>query len=222
MLEIRKKISPSILSADFSCLGRQISELEKAGADYIHIDVMDGHFVPNISVGSLIVEAARKVTNLPLDVHLMIENPDLFVDDFAGAGSTILTVHPEACCHIQRTLKVIKDSGMTPAVALNPSTPLCFLDHILDDVEMILIMTVNPGFGGQKFISSMVPKIRQLKAKLEAAGRMIPVEVDGGICLENIKDVSDAGADIFVSGSGILKTDDYLSTITGMKKLIGV
>jgi ribulose-phosphate 3-epimerase len=182
---------------------------------------MDGHFVPNISVGTLIVEAARNSTTLPLDVHLMIENPDLFVDSFAKAGSTILTVHPEACCHVQRTLKLIKDSGMQPAVALNPSTPLCFLDHILDDVEMILIMTVNPGFGGQKFIPSMIAKIRQLKARLKTAGRIIPIEVDGGIIMENIKDASDSGADIFVSGSGILNSDDYQSTITGMKKLIG-
>jgi ribulose-phosphate 3-epimerase len=215
-----KKISPSILSSDFSCLGKEIKALEEAGADYIHIDVMDGHFVPNITVGPLIVESAGKATNLPLDVHLMIENPDFYISDFAKAGSTILTVHPEACKHLQKTLKIIKEYGVQPAVALNPATPLCFLDHILDDVEMILIMTVNPGFGGQTFISAMIPKIKELRSLLDSAGKKIPIEVDGGIVVENIRAAADAGADIFVSGSGVLKTGDYKKTISKMKELI--
>ena len=218
---MKKEISPSILSADFSCLEKEIKSVEDAGADYIHIDVMDGHFVPNITVGPLIVEGVKKVTKLPLDVHLMIENPDLYIESFASAGSTILTVHPEACYHLQRTLQAIKDRGMQPAVALNPATPLCVLDHIMNDIEMILIMTVNPGFGGQKFIPSMLSKIEKLRALLDEASRKIPIEVDGGIVVENIKKVAQAGADIFVSGSGVFKTTDYKKTISEMKNKIG-
>lgn len=217
---MKKLIAPSILSADFCCLEKEIKAVEAAGADYIHIDVMDGHFVPNITVGPLIVEAAQKSTTLPLDVHLMIESPDRYIDDFAQAGSTILTVHPEACRHLQRTLACIKDKGVKPAVALNPSTPLCAVENILEYVEMILIMSVNPGFGGQQFISSMIPKIKKLKAMLEEAGVNIPIEVDGGIIVDNIAQVSAAGADIFVSGSGIFKTGDYKKTISEMKRKI--
>lgn len=217
---MKKKIAPSILSADFSCLGKEIRAMEQAGADYIHIDVMDGHFVPNITIGALIVEAARKVTELPLDVHLMIESPEAHIAAFAKAGSSILTVHAEACCHLQRTLQAIKEQGMRPAVALNPATPLCMLEHVLDDAEMILIMTVNPGFGGQKFIASMLPKIKSLKEMLNRSGKDIPIEVDGGIVVKNIQEVSQAGADIFVSGSGVFKTPDYKKTISEMKRLI--
>jgi ribulose-phosphate 3-epimerase len=215
---MKKLIAPSILSADFTRLGKEIQAVEAAGADYIHIDVMDGHFVPNISVGPLMVEAARRCTRLPLDVHLMIENPDRYIDDFVNAGSTILTVHPEVCYHLQRTLKVIKERGARPAVAVNPATPLCALEHVLGDVEMILIMTVNPGFGGQKFIPAMLPKVRQLKEMLARAGVSVPIEVDGGIVVDNIAEVSRAGGDIFVSGSGIFKTADYAATIAEMKK----
>ncbi len=215
---MQKKIAPSILSADFSCLGEEIRLLEEAGADYIHIDVMDGHFVPNITIGPLIVEAARTATGLPLDVHLMIENPDAYIDMFAEAGSSILTVHPEAVYHLHRTLQHIKSRGVIPAVSLNPATPLSVLDHILDDVEMILIMTVNPGFGGQKFIPAMIDKITALKQKILSAGKNIPIEVDGGIVIGNIEDAARAGADIFVSGSGILKTPNYAHTIAEMKK----
>lgn len=217
---MKQKIAPSVLSADFSCLAQQIQSVELAGADYIHIDVMDGHFVPNITVGPLLVEAARRSTKLPLDVHLMIENPDAYIDAFATAGSSILTVHPEACRHLQRTLRMIKDRGVIPAVALNPATPLCMLDHILDDVDMILIMTVNPGFGGQQFIASMLPKIKALKTLLDRMNKNISIEVDGGIVVDNIREVAQAGADIFVSGSGIFKTPDYKKTITEMKRLI--
>lgn len=217
---MKKRISPSILSADFSKLGQEVKELENAGADYVHIDVMDGHFVPNITIGPLVVDAVKKVTTLPLDVHLMIENPDLYIDAFATAGSDILTVHAEACYHLHRTLQAIKDKGIKAAVSLNPATPLGVLDHILEDVDMVLIMTVNPGFGGQKFIRPMLDKIRDLKRKIEKAGLEIAIEVDGGIVLDNIKEVSDAGADIFVSGSGILNTPDYEKTILEMKKII--
>lgn len=215
-----KKIAPSILSADFSCLEKEVKAAEEAGADYIHIDVMDGHFVPNISIGPFIVEAVRRVTNLPLDVHLMIENPDSYIDAFAKAGSTILTVHPETCHHLQGTLQTIEDHGVKPAVALNPATPLCVLDHILEDVEMILIMTVNPGFGGQKFMPAMLPKIEKLRDMLNKAGQKISIEVDGGIVVENIQAVSKAGGSVFVSGSGVFKTPDYKKTISEMKKRI--
>ena len=217
---MKKLIAPSILSANFACLEKEIKAVEAAGADYIHIDVMDGHFVPNITVGSLIVEAAKRCTTLPLDVHLMIENPDFYIDEFAKAGSSVLTVHPETCRHLQRTLRCIKDKGVKPAVALNPATPLCALEHVLTDVEMILIMTVNPGFGGQKFISTMLPKIRKLKQMIDSAGRIIPIEADGGIVVANIAEVSKAGGDVFVSGSGIFKTGDYKKTISEMKKSI--
>jgi ribulose-phosphate 3-epimerase len=179
---------------------------------------MDGHFVPNITVGPLIVEAARRCTRLPLDVHLMIENPDCYIEDFIAAGSAILTVHPEVCRHLQRTLTLIKDRGARPAVALNPATPLCTLEHVLSDVDMILIMSVNPGFGGQKFIPAMLPKVRQLKEILAGAGVNVPIEVDGGIVVDNIAEVSRAGGDIFVSGSGVFKTADYAKTIAEMRK----
>ncbi len=219
---MKKRISPSVLSADFTCLGDEIKRLEQAGADYIHIDVMDGHFVPNITIGPFIVEAARRATGLPLDVHLMIENPDQYLDAFADAGSSILTVHPESTYHLQRTLQRIRSRGVRPAVVLNPATPLCMVDHVLDDIDMVLIMTVNPGFGGQSFIPSMLPKIRQLRAKLDEAGKDIDIEVDGGIVSENIGEVAAAGANVFVSGSGILNTPDYAQTIREMKKRIGV
>jgi len=219
---MKKLIAPSILSADFTCLEKEIRAVEQAGADYIHIDVMDGHFVPNITVGPFIIEAAKRCTNLPLDVHLMIENAELYIADFVNAGSSILTVHPEACRHLQRTLKCIKDKNVKPGVALNPATPLCAIEHILDDTEMILIMTVNPGFGGQKFISAMIPKIKMLKNMLNTAGKIIPIEVDGGIVVDNIAEVANAGGDIFVSGSGIFKTADYKKTISEMKKRINI
>ena len=218
---MKKLISPSILSADFSILGEEVKQLESAGADYVHIDVMDGHFVPNITIGPLVVDAVKKVTPLPLDVHLMIEDPDLYIDAFAKAGSSILTVHAEVCTHLHRTLQAIRDKGVKAAVSLNPATPINVLDHVLEEVDMILIMTVNPGFGGQKFIQPMIQKIKDLKLKIEKAGLEIAIEVDGGIVLENIKAVSDAGADVFVSGSGILNTPDYKKTISEMKKLIG-
>ncbi|MFC1591805.1 ribulose-phosphate 3-epimerase [Thermodesulfobacteriota bacterium] len=215
---MQKKISPSILSADFSRLGEEIQALEAAGADYVHIDVMDGHFVPNITIGPLVVAAAKKVTGLPLDVHLMIETPDRYIDAFADAGSSLISVHPETCYHLQRTLRAIRDRGMQSAVALNPATPLSVLDYVLDDLDMILIMTVNPGFGGQKFVPAMMQKIEALKTMLTEQGRSIAIEVDGGVVVDNIGAVGRAGADVFVSGSGILNTPDYAATIKEMKK----
>ena len=217
---MKKAISPSILSADFSRLGDEIRAVAAAGADYIHIDVMDGRFVPNITIGPLIVEAARRATDVPLDVHLMIENADAYIDAFAQAGSAILTVHAETGYHLQRTLQVIRDKGMKPAVALNPATPLSVIEYVLDDVDMILLMTVNPGFGGQKFIPAMLHKIRRLRDMLDSLDYDIAIEVDGGIVVDNIKEVRAAGADMFVSGSGIFKTTDYGQTIAQMKSLI--
>ncbi len=217
---MKKAISPSILSADFSRLGDEIRAVAAAGADYIHIDVMDGRFVPNITIGPLIVEAARRATDVPLDVHLMIENADAYIDAFAQAGSAILTVHAETGYHLQRTLQVIRDRGMKPAVALNPATPLSVIEYVLDDVDMILLMTVNPGFGGQKFIPAMLHKIRRLRDMLDSLDYDIAIEVDGGIVVDNIKEVRAAGADMFVSGSGIFKTPDYGQTISQMKSLI--
>jgi len=217
---MKKAISPSILSADFSRLGDEIRAVAAAGADYIHIDVMDGHFVPNITIGPLIVEAARRVTEAPLDVHLMIENAEGYIEAFARAGSSILTVHAETGYHLQRTLRAIRDAGMRPAVALNPATPLSVIENVLDDIDMVLIMTVNPGFGGQQFIPAMLEKIRRLREMLDALGCDIAIEVDGGIVVDNIKEVCQAGADMFVSGSGIFKTPDYAKTIAEMKRRI--
>jgi ribulose-phosphate 3-epimerase len=217
---MKKAISPSILSADFSRLGEEIRAVAAAGADYIHIDVMDGHFVPNITIGPLVVEAARRVTEVPLDVHLMIENADAYIDAFARAGSAILTVHAETGYHLQRTLRTIRDRGMKAGVSLNPATPLSAIDYVLDDVDMILIMTVNPGFGGQQFIPAMLHKIRRLRDMLDSLDYDISIEVDGGIVVDNIQEVCAAGADMFVSGSGIFKTPDYAKTIAEMKRQI--
>jgi ribulose-phosphate 3-epimerase len=207
------KIAPSILSADFAILGDEVRAVEKAGADYIHVDVMDGHFVPNITIGPLVVEAVRPVTSLPLDVHLMIDNPDLYIDDFAKAGSDIITVHAEAGNHLHRSIQLIRDSGCRPAVSLNPATPLDVIEYVLDDLDMVLIMTVNPGFGGQKFIPAVLPKIEKLRGMILKRGLETDIQVDGGVNAETIGDVSSAGANIFVAGSAIFNTDDYNEAI---------
>ena len=212
------KIAPSILSADFAILGDEIKAVEEAGADYIHVDVMDGHFVPNITIGPLVVEAVKPVTSLPLDVHLMIENPDLYIGDFAKAGSDIITVHAEAVSHLHRSIQLIRDSGCSPAVSLNPATPLDVIEYVLDDLDMILIMSVNPGFGGQKFIPSALPKIEKLREMIEKRGLEIDIEVDGGVNAETIGDVSSAGANIFVAGSAVFNTDDYKEAIRILKE----
>lgn len=214
-----KKIAPSILSADFSRLGDEIRAVEAAGADYIHIDVMDGHFVPNITIGPLIVQAARRVTSLPLDVHLMIENPDLYIPEFAAAGSDIIVIHAEATNHLHRSIQLIKSFGKKAGVSLNPGTPLNVLDYIIDDLDLVLLMTVNPGFGGQSFIDACLPKIHSLRAMLDQHGSEAELEIDGGIKPANIARISHAGADVFVAGSAVFGAPDYAATIAEMKRL---
>ena len=216
-----KKLAPSILSADFSRLGDEIKAVEEAGADYIHIDVMDGHFVPNITIGPLVVEAIKNVTKLPLDVHLMISNPDKYIKDFIKAGSSILSVHAETCPHLQRTINHIRELGIKPAAVLNPSTSLSTLEYILEEVDMVLLMTVNPGFGGQKFISSMIPKIKKLRKLIDEKHLPVELEVDGGINLDNISKVVKPGADVIVAGSAVFKSKDCKETVMQMKKKLG-
>jgi ribulose-phosphate 3-epimerase len=214
-----KKIAPSILSADFSRLGDEIRAIEAAGADYVHIDVMDGHFVPNITIGPLLVEAARRVTTLPLDVHLMIENPDRYIPDFAAAGADIIVVHAEAVNHLHRTIQLIRSLGKRAGVSLNPATPLHALDYVLEDLDLVLLMTVNPGFGGQSFIDACLPKIHALRAMLDRRGSEAELEVDGGVKASNIAQISHAGADVFVAGSAVFGNADYTTTIGELKRL---
>ncbi len=216
-----KYIAPSILSADFSKLGDEIRSVEKAGADWIHVDVMDGHFVPNITIGPLIVEAARRITSLPLDVHLMIENPDRYIEDFATAGADLISVQVEACIHLNRTIQMIKALDLRAGVVLNPSTPLSALEWVLEDVDFVMIMSVNPGFGGQKFIPNSLDKIRSLRKMIQDRGLSILIEIDGGVNEKTIKNISDAGVDVFVAGSAIFKSPDYKETISKFRKLIG-
>jgi ribulose-phosphate 3-epimerase len=215
---MNKKIAPSILSADFSRLGEEVKAVEKAGADYIHVDVMDGHFVPNITIGPIIVKALKSVTKLPLDVHLMISNPDDFIDDFVQSGADILTVHAEAGYHLHRSLQHIRKVGVKPAVSLNPASPLSMIEYVLDNVDMVLLMTVNPGFGGQEFIPEVIPKIEQLREMIDKRGLDIELEVDGGIGPDTINQVSSAGADVFVAGSAIYHSQDYAETIRLMRE----
>lgn len=215
------KIAPSILSADFARLGEELKKVEDAGADWIHIDVMDGHFVPNITIGPFVAEAVKKATSLPLDVHLMIERPEDYISAFADAGADIITVHAEACSHLHRTIQQIKEAGKKAGVSLNPSTPLVMAECILADIDLLLIMSVNPGFSGQKFIPSVMEKIREARRMLDKIGSNAYLEVDGGIKLDNIAEAASAGADMFVSGSGIFGTQDYKKTIEEMKKRIG-
>ncbi|MFE6167186.1 ribulose-phosphate 3-epimerase [Viridibacillus arvi] len=202
------KIAPSILAANFSKLADEVKEVEAAGAKLIHIDVMDGHFVPNITMGPIVVEALRPVTDLPLDVHLMIENPDQYIEDFAKAGADYITVHVEACRHLHRTIQLIRSHGVKPGVVLNPHTPIETIQHILEDIDMVLFMTVNPGFGGQKFIHSVVPKIEQLSTIIKEKGLNVEIEIDGGINAETIIPCAKAGATIFVAGSAIYGKED--------------
>ena len=215
------KVAPSILSADFSKLGQEVRAVEEAGADLIHIDVMDGHFVPNITIGPLIVEAARRATKLPLDVHLMIEEPDRCLDQFAEAGSDIITVHVEACRHLHRTIqriKGIRGGRVLAGIALNPATPLAALEEILPESDLLLIMSVNPGFGGQKFIPQVLSKIKKLRELLEA-GRWErkELEVDGGVCPENSRAIRGAGATILVAGSAVYASSNYKETIERLR-----
>ncbi len=212
------KVAPSILSADFSRLGEEIKAVEAAGADIIHVDVMDGHFVPNITIGPLIVEAARKSTKLPLDVHLMITDPELFIAAFAKAGADYITVHVETALHLNRLIQLIREhKGVKAAVSLNPATPLSGLDAILPDIDMVLIMSVNPGFGGQSFIPSALDKIRQLRKRIDELGLKIELEVDGGVKPGNAAEIRGAGADILVAGSAVFGTKDYAAAIRGIR-----
>ncbi|MCM3594346.1 ribulose-phosphate 3-epimerase [Metabacillus idriensis] len=207
------KIAPSILSADFSRLGAEIEDVERGGADYIHVDVMDGHFVPNITIGPLIVEAIRPVTKLPLDVHLMIENPDAFIGTFAKMGADIITVHAEACPHLHRTIQLIKSEGVKAGVVLNPHTPVDVIKHVLDELDMVLLMTVNPGFGGQSFIHSVLPKITEVAEMVKDRGLHTEIEVDGGVNAETAKLCIEAGANVLVAGSAIYNQQDRMKAI---------
>ncbi len=211
------KIAPSILSADFSRLGEEIRAVEAAGADIIHVDVMDGHFVPNITIGPLIVEAARRSTKLPLDVHLMIENAERYVTDFAKAGADYIVVHVETGYHLHRLVQQIKELKVKVGVSLNPATPLSSLDHILPDLDMVVIMSVNPGFGGQAYIPAATPKIKALRKRIDELGIRTEIEVDGGVKPENAAEVIAAGADILVAGSAVFGKKDYAAAIKGIR-----
>ncbi len=212
-----KLIAPSILSADFAKLGDEIKAVEAAGADWIHADVMDGHFVPNITIGPLIVEAVRRVTELPIDVHLMIENPDNYIAAFAEAGAAYISVQVETCIHLNRTVQLIKDCGSHAGVVLNPSTTLASLEWILDDVDYVLVMSVNPGFGGQAFIPSSLDKIKALRELIKNRGLPSLIEVDGGVNEKTIAEIASAGADVLVAGSAIFGSRDYQKTIQSFR-----
>lgn len=210
-------IAPSILSADFARLAEEIAAVEEAGADLLHVDVMDGHFVPNLTVGPPIIESLKKVTKLPLDVHLMITNADAFISDFVDAGANYLTVHVEACPHLHRTIQSIKERGIKAGVTLNPATPIFSLQDILGDVDLVLIMSVNPGFGGQKFIPSVLKKIADARAMLDRINSHALLEVDGGVKVENTLEIVAAGATTLVAGSAIFSQRDYKATIAAMR-----
>ena len=213
------RIAPSILSADFAKLGEEVHAVAAAGADYIHIDVMDGHFVPNLTIGPAVVKALRPHCDLPFDVHLMISPVDLFIEDFAAAGADIITVHPEAGPHLHRTIQLIKSLGKKAGVSLNPATPIDAVRHVIGDIDLILVMTVNPGFGGQKFIASQLEKIAALRAMIDASGRDIDLEIDGGINPETAKDAIGAGADVLVAGTATFKggPDKYAGNIRDVR-----
>jgi len=215
-----KKIAPSILSADFSRLGEEVEAVERAGADLIHVDVMDGHFVPNITIGPLVVAGLKKLTSLPLDVHLMIEKPERYVEAFAQAGSNWITIHAEVCPRLSQVIKKIRKLKVRPGLVLNPPTPLKTLFPILDEIDLVLLMSVNPGFAGQSFIPSTLKKIERLRKIIDKNRYSLEIEVDGGIKAENIREVSRAGGDIFVLGTGIFKTKDYGETIRRLRQEI--
>jgi len=215
-----KLIAPSILSADFARLGDEIKAVEAAGADWIHADVMDGHFVPNITFGPLVVEAVKKVTSLPIDVHLMIENPDNYIPAFAKAGAAWISVQIETSVHLNRSIQLIRECGAKPGVVLNPSTPIQTLEWIIEDVDYVLIMSVNPGFGGQAFIRNSLAKIKALRQMIQTKNLNIPIQVDGGVNDKTIADIAAAGADIFVAGSAIFGSNNYHKTINGFREKI--
>ena len=214
-------IAPSILSADFACLGEEVRAVLEAGADLVHFDVMDNHYVPNLTIGPLVCEALRKAgVTAPIDVHLMVKPVDRIVPDFAKAGATWITFHPEASEHVDRTIGLIREHGCRPGIVLNPASPLSWLDHVLDKIDMVLLMSVNPGFGGQSFIPSTLPKITRVRELIDRSGREIRLEVDGGVKLDNIAAVAAAGADTFVAGSAIFGAKDYRATIKAMRSEI--
>ncbi len=211
------KIAPSILSADFSKLAEEIQTVETAGADLLHVDVMDGHFVPNITIGPLVVEAIKPKTNLPLDVHLMIANPDQYIESFIKAGADIISVHAEATVHLHRTIHLIKSLGAKASIALNPATPIHGLEYILEDLDMVLLMTVNPGFGGQSFIPGVLPKIKQLRELIEKKNLLIDIQVDGGVNDRTVKEVIEAGANVLVAGSYVFNHQDRKQAIASLR-----
>ena len=211
------RIAPSILSADFSKLGEEVAAIEAAGADWVHIDVMDGHFVPNLTFGAPVVSCLRKVTKMPFDVHLMVEAPQNYIADFANAGADILTVHLETAPHLHRVIQAIKEAGLKAAVSLNPSTPLCLLEEILPDLDMVLLMSVNPGFGGQAFIPSSLEKVRKLRQMLDAKGLKTDIQVDGGVTPDNAAQLIAAGATVLVAGSAVYKAPDMANAIHSLR-----
>ena len=216
-----KIIAPSILAADFSRLGNEIKAVESAGADWIHADVMDGHFVPNITIGPLIVEAIRRVTSLPIDVHLMIENPDNYIPAFAEAGASWISVHVETCLHLNRSVQLIRECGARPGVVLNPSIPVQTLEWIIDNIDYVLIMSVNPGFGGQSFIRNSLEKVKALRQLIQQKNQNTLIEIDGGVNENTIAEIADAGVDVFVAGSAIFGSRDYQATIGAFRQKIG-
>jgi ribulose-phosphate 3-epimerase len=218
---MNKLIAPSILSADFAQLGQEVTSVERAGADWIHADIMDGHFVPNITFGPLIVEAVRKVTTLPVDVHLMIENPDHYIPAFIKAGANYISVQVETCPHLNRTIQIIKESGVHAGVALNPATPLAAIEWVLEYVDYVLIMSVNPGFGGQQFIANSLKKIAELRRTVDVRGLSTLIEIDGGVNEHTIADIARAGVDVFVAGSAIFGGGNYKQVIDKLRGLLG-
>lgn len=213
-------IAPSILSANFGRLGEELQAITAAGADMVHIDVMDGQFVPNITLGAPVIAALREYTTLPFDVHLMIAQPERYIEDFQKAGADIITVQAEACTHLHRTLQVIRQAGCRPAVALNPATPLEDIYYVLEELEMVLIMTVNPGFGGQEFIPAVVPKIRRLRELIDQAGLKVKIQVDGGLNEATVGAVARAGCEVFVAGTAIFSHNSYAQAIAALRRLI--
>jgi ribulose-phosphate 3-epimerase len=215
-----KKLSASILSADFGRLAAQIQEAEEAGVDWIHVDVMDGHFVPNITIGTAVTRAARKATKLPIDVHLMISNPELYIEQFADAGADWLGFHVEATVHLERQIQQVKEAGVKATVTLNPATSLDCLEYVLPEADMVLLMTVNPGFSGQKFIRGVLPKLRQLRQRIDAAGLNVLIEVDGGVHTDTIGEIVAAGADVLVSGSGLFNDRPVADNVRRLRELM--